>query len=183
MADLIVESLEPVMMTRSSYCRHSTDPVWPWSILIQCMSFLRHICMRYHITSSIIHTVSLYLDSIVSKTTDNLLLIILQAVDSLAVLTAALNPSQCVPATTPVGLHVLSEKKTNIKIKILSTALSRDYLACTLYSELNRKYTYLATCTNSLFRLFLAYSKDATKENFKRCTSCTKPVNVEIHSQ
>ena len=27
LADLMVKSLEPVMMTLSSYCRHSTEPV------------------------------------------------------------------------------------------------------------------------------------------------------------
>jgi len=30
-ADLTVASLEPDMMTFSSYCRHRTEPVWPCS--------------------------------------------------------------------------------------------------------------------------------------------------------
>ena len=33
--NLMVESLDPVMMTLSSYCRHSTEPVWPCKTVVQ----------------------------------------------------------------------------------------------------------------------------------------------------
>ena len=51
-----------------------------------------------------------HLDCVVSETTDNLLIIILQAVDPFAVLTATLDSGQSVPATPPVCFHVLRKK-------------------------------------------------------------------------
>ena len=47
------------------------------------------------------------LDGVVSMTADNLLVIILQAIDSLVILTMALDPGQCVLATLPVRFHDL----------------------------------------------------------------------------
>ena len=39
----IVVSLEPVIMVSPSYCKHSTDPVWPVMTLVHCSDGLSQI--------------------------------------------------------------------------------------------------------------------------------------------
>lgn len=41
--DLMVESLDPVTMTLSSYCRQSTEPVCPWRVLVHSSVSLSQI--------------------------------------------------------------------------------------------------------------------------------------------
>ena len=52
----MVESKDPVMMSRSSYCKHSTEPVCPCSVLTHCMLLLCQICTSNHQNTSCVHT-------------------------------------------------------------------------------------------------------------------------------
>ena len=53
----------------------------------------------------------LYLDGIISESTDDLLVVILQAVHPFTVLAVALNPCQSVPCILPVAFHVLGKER------------------------------------------------------------------------
>lgn len=67
--------------------------------------------MQTHISNTCMQQLA-NLYRIVSEARNDLLVIILQAVDTLAVLTVTLNLSQGVTAILPVRLHVLGEGMT-----------------------------------------------------------------------
>ena len=71
------------------------------SLTHTCTLTLTHSC-------SLTHT---HLDSVVPQTADNLLVVVLQAVHSLAVLTVALDGSERELAFLPVVFHVLEMEK------------------------------------------------------------------------
>ena len=48
---LMVESDDPVTMTLSSYCRHSTEPVWPTSSVVTLRDLRSQICSEWRVRS------------------------------------------------------------------------------------------------------------------------------------
>ena len=48
---LMVESCDPVTMTLSSYCRHSTEPVWPTSSVVTLRDLRSQICSEWRVRS------------------------------------------------------------------------------------------------------------------------------------
>ena len=83
------------------------------NILHRCIYLYMCVCAGMHI-----HITHTHLDGVISEPTDYLLVIILQTVDSLAVLTLALDTSQWRMAIPPVGLHVLHNKTICIHVCI-----------------------------------------------------------------
>ena len=97
------------------------------NILHRCIYLYMCVCAGMHI-----HITHTHLDGVISEPTDYLLVIILQTVDSLAVLTLALDTSQWMMAIPPVGLHVLYYKNDIytciLFLKLLSSFSRQDSL-------------------------------------------------------
>ena len=53
---LMVESSDPVTMTLSSYCRHSTGPVWPCSSVVTLRDLRSQICSEWRVSCHNSHT-------------------------------------------------------------------------------------------------------------------------------
>lgn len=88
-----VASLEPLMITLSSYWRHKTDPVWPvkiYQMKIQISSCLLGKEKLHHSYLSAIQSFAVpYFDGIITKAANDLLIVILQTVDAFAALASA----------------------------------------------------------------------------------------------
>ena len=72
-----------------------------------------------------------YLDGIVSESTDNLLVVILQAVDSLAVLTVTLDSRKRLSAISPVFLHYLWQGQRGEVLQHIYAHVKYIIIVCT----------------------------------------------------
>lgn len=124
---LTVESLEPLIITLSSYCKQRTDPVWPvrtftqlrvsrsqiWKESDPKLAYLWYGVVGLFGTTSLEHATGTptNLDGVVAQTRDDLLIVVLQAIDAFAVLGVAIDSMKNVSAHLPVVFDVLKRNR------------------------------------------------------------------------
>lgn len=116
---LTVESLDPLIITLSSYCKHSTEPVWPVSIWkcekIGLISSKLKFQWAYLVALQCISIPNF--NGIVAKSRNNLIVVILKTIDSLRVLRPTIYSLQIVITRTPIilyGVDILQQKNYQI---------------------------------------------------------------------